>query len=184
MIQLTVEVSDLDCGESKILTLPCNLRAELENHYDYIILSTTPDIFIGRNDSIKELNDILDEINNENPGMTEEYLIVLLEASSSGDLFDEELVRKIKENEFMFCDISDVHLAMSTEEIAGYYLATELRIPFEHEVTSEMLDVIGEDVLMDYINWDQVWEQYESIGFKLIERARQNGNGKYIVHIK
>ena len=30
MIQLAVEVSDLDCGESKVIVLPCNLRAELE----------------------------------------------------------------------------------------------------------------------------------------------------------
>lgn len=186
MIQLTVEVSDLDCGESKILTLPCNLRAELENYYDYIILSTTPDISLSRNDNIKELNDILDEINSENPGMTEEYLGILMEASLSGDLFDEEFARKLKENEFMFGDISDLRLAMSTEETAGYYLATTLRVPFDHGVTDEILDAVSDDALMDYINWEQIWEQYESVGFTLVERAKSaNGSrGQYIVHIK
>lgn len=186
MIRLSVEVSDLDCEESKILTMPCNLRAELKNHYDYIILSTTPDISISRNDNIKELNDILDEINSENPGMTEDYLGILLEAAPSGDLFDEEFVRKIKENEFMFVDISDVRLAMSAEETAAYYLATEIGVPFDHGITSEMLDIIGDDVLMDYINWEQVWEQYKSVGFTLVERTKSvSGNsGRYIVHIK
>lgn len=186
MIQLMVEVSDLDSGDSKILTLPCNLRAELENPYNYVIVSTTPDIFISRNDGIKELNDILDEINSENPGMTEEYLEILLEAAPSGDLFDRELVRKLKENEFMFSDISDVRMAMSTEEIAGYYLATELRVPFEQGITSTVLDAIGEEALADYINWDQIWGQYEFLGFRLVERLRLMDKKieKYIVHIK
>lgn len=186
MIRLTVEVSDLDSGESKILTLPCNLRAELENHYDYLILSTTPDIPLSRNDDIKGLNDILDEINSESPGMTEEYLEILLEAAPSGDLFDEEFVRKLKENEFMFEDISDIHWAMSAEETAGCYLATDLNVPFDHGITEEMLNILGDDALTDYINWEQVWEQYASIGFRLIERARPAGfgGGRYIVHIK
>jgi len=177
MIQLTVEVSDLDCGESKILTLPCNLRAELENHYDYIILSTSPTISITRNDSIKELNDILDEINSENPGMTEEYLQVLLEAAPSGNLFNEDFVRKLKENEFMFGDISDVDLPLNAKETAGYYLATQLNVPFDYGITDEMLDAIANSAMMDYINWELIWEQYESVGFRMIDK-------KYIVHIK
>lgn len=187
MIQLAVEVSDLDSGASKVLTLPCNLRAELENHYDYIILSTIPDIPISRNDDIKGLNDALDEINSESPGMTEDYLEILLEATPSGDLFNDEFVRKLKENEFMFEDISDIHWAMGAEETAACYLATELRVPFDHGITGEILDVLGDDAVTDYVNWEQVWAQYESIGFKLIQRARplQRGNsGRYIVHIK
>ena len=186
IIRLTVEVSNLDDGESRILTLPCNLRAELANHDDYIILSTTPDIPISRNDDITKLNDVLDEIDSENPGMTEEYLDILMEASMSGDLFDEEFVRRLKENEFMFCDISDVHLAMSTQEIAAYYLAATLKVPFDHGVTDEMLDTISDDALMDYVDWMEIWEQYKSIGFKLIERTNpmRGNSGKYIVHIK
>lgn len=191
-IRLIVEVSDLDGGESKILTLPCNLRSELEDYYNYIILSTTPDIPISRNDNIQELNDILDEINSENPGMTEEYLGVLFEASPSGDLFDENFVRKLKENEFMFEDISGVRWAMSAEETAGRYMATELQIPFDHGITKDMLEIVSDDVLVDYINWEQVWEQYASLGFKLIERAGLSpagyggsiARGRYIVHIK
>lgn len=184
-IRLIVEVSDLlDCGDSKTLTLPCDLRAELENHYDYIILSTKPDIPLSRNDDIKGLNDILDEINSENPGMTAEYLEILLEAAPSGDLFDERFVHKLKENQFMFEDISKVRWAMSAKETAGCYLATELRIPFDDGITKDILDVLSDDAVSDYINWDQVWEQYASIGFKLIERASVGSSGRYIVHIK
>ena len=183
MIQLAVEVSDLDCGESKVIVLPCNLRAELENHYDYIILSTSPKFPIRGNDDISGLNDILDDINSENPGMTEDYLKVLMEASSSGDLFDPEFVRKLKENDFMFEDISDLHWAMNAKETAACYLATELKVPFDHGVTDEMLDTLSKDVLTDYINWGQVWDQYSSVGFRVVEQEPPNG-GRYIVHIK
>ena len=186
MIQLDVEVSDLDCEDFRVLTLPCNLRAELDSHYEYIILSTSPEISISRNDSLEELNDILDEINSENPGMTAEYLKILLDASPSGDLFDEEFVRKLKENEFMFCDISELSLAMSAKETAGYYLVTEHRVPFDYGLTDEVFDVISNDVLVDYINWEQIWEQYEYVGFRLIERAGTTceSRKRYIVHIK
>lgn len=186
MIQLVVEVSDLDCEDSKVLTLPCNLKAELDNHYDYIILSTSPDIHISRNDCIGELNDILDEINSENPGMTAEYLKILLESSPSGDLFNEEFVRKLRENEFMFCDISGLNLVMDAKETAGYYLATEHRVPFDYGITDEAFDVISNEIMVDYINWRQIWEQYECVGFRLIERTGTIDGKKqrYIVHIK
>ena len=81
MIQLSVEVSNLDGDDSMVITLPCNLRSELPEHYNYIILACYPDIPLRRNDDIQRLNDVLEDINSENPGMTEEYLDVLTEAS-------------------------------------------------------------------------------------------------------
>lgn len=186
MIHLTVEVCDLDCEKSKVITLPCNLRAELADHSDYIIESTWPEISISRNDCIGELNDILDEINSENPGMTAEYLKVLIDASSSGDLFDKEFARKIRENDFMFCDISDIRMPMDAEEIAAYCLATEHKVPFDHGITQDVLEAIGNEALVDYINWEQIWEQYESIGFQLVLLAGtvNKSRKRYVVHIK
>lgn len=182
-IQLIVDVCDLDCEESKTITMPCNLRAELGNHYDYIILSTTPNIPLSKNDDINRLNEILDDINSENPGMTEDYLSVLLGASPSGDLFDPEFVRKLKENDFIFEDISCIRWMMSAKETAACYLATELMVPFDHGITDEMLSILGNDALTDYINWEQVWDQYASVGFQVIE-PNAPGGGRYIVHIK
>ena len=71
MIQLNVEVSNLDTGDTKNVTFPCNLRTELPDFFDCIILSVSPDIQISRNDEIERLNDVLDEINSENPSMDE-----------------------------------------------------------------------------------------------------------------
>lgn len=183
MIQLTVEVSDLDGTDSKFLTLPCDLHTQLENYYDYIILSIDHGIQVNRNDNIKELNDILDEINSENPGMTEDYLEVLLEASLSGDLFDPEFIRKLSENDFMFEDISYIHSSMDAQETAAYYLATVLKVPFESGITSEMLDVLSSDIIKEYIDWEKIWDQYSSVGFRLIERDVPEKK-RYIVHIK
>lgn len=179
MIQLNVEVSNLDTGDTKYVTFPCNLRTELPDFFDCIILSVSPDIQINRNDEIERLNDVLDEINSENPSMDENYLALLVEASpSGGDLFNEDFVRRLKENDFLFEDISeqDGGSRMTTREIAARYLATELMVPFDRGITSELLERIAKSALPSYIDWFEVWDQYEAAGFKL--------SGKYIIHIK
>ena len=186
MIQLSVEVSDLDSENSKVITLPCNLRSELPEHYNYIILACCPDIPLRRNDDIQRLNDILEDINSENPGMTEEYLDVLTEASLSGDLFDEEFARRIRENDFVFEDISDFSVGMSPNETAAAYLATVANVPFAYGVTEDELSKLSDSPVARYINWDKVWAQYRTMGFRLVERRDPVGNAqlRYIVHIR
>jgi len=188
MIQLTVEVSNLDTGETKFLTLPCNLRSDLPDFFDCVILSVSPDIQLSRNDEIVRLNDVLDEINSENPSMDENYLALLIEASPSGDLFSEDFVRRLKENDFIFEDISDMDTGSSllTEEVAAQYLATELMVPFDRGVTSRLLEEIAKSELPSYIDWLGVWDQYEAAGFKIMESEDQIGRdtSKYIIHIK
>lgn len=186
MIQLSVEVSNLDGDDSKVITLPCNLRSELPEHYNYIILACYPDIPLRRNDDIQRLNDVLEDINSENPGMTEDYLDVLIEASLSGDLFDEEFVRRVSENNFMFEDISDFNVGMSPDETAAIYLATVAKVAFTYGVTEDELSMLSDGPIVQYINWDKVWAQYRTMGFRVVERRDQVGNKllRYVVHIK
>lgn len=188
MIQLSVEVTNLDTGEIKAVTFPCNLRSELPDFFDCIILSVSPEIQLSRNDEIERLNDVLDEINSENPMMDEDYLALLIEASPSGDLFNEDFVRRLKENDFIFEDISGICscYSMPTEEVAAQYLATELLVPFDRGVTSELLEEIEKSALSDYIDWSAVWSQYSIAGFKIIGPTDQIGKNtsQYIIHIK
>lgn len=186
MIQLSVEISNLDGEDTKIITLPCDLRAELENYYDYIILACCPNIPLRRNDDIKRLNDVLDEINSENPGMTEDYLDVLIEASASGDLFDDEFIRRVRENNFMFEDISDIDTGMSTKETAAMYLATDMNVPFERGMQQEAFLALNDDTVSKYVNWGLIWDCYGSLGFRVVERRNPIGgkSQKYIVHIR
>ena len=78
---------------------------------------------------------------------------------------------------------SGLRWVMNAKETAACYLATELKVPFDHGITDEMLDVLSEDAMTDYINWGQVWDQYSSVGFQVIEQEPTAG-GRYIVHIK
>ena len=185
-IQLSVEISNLDEEDTKVITLPCDLRAELDNYYDYIILACCPDIPLRRNDDIKRLNDVLDEINSENPGMTEDYLDVLIEASASGDLFDDEFIRRVRENDFIFEDISYMDTGMSAEETAAMYLATDMNVPFERGMQQEAFIALSDETVSKYINWDLIWDHYRSMGFRVVERRNPIGckSQKYIVHIR
>ncbi len=170
------------------MTFPCNLRSDLPDYFDCVILSVSPDIQLSRNDEIERLNDVIDEINSENPSMDEDYLALLIEASPSGDLFDEDFVRRLKENDFIFEDISDIdnEPSMLTREIAARYLATELMVPFDRGITSELLEEIAESELPSYIDWFEVWGQYEVAGFKIMESTNKIGKdtSTYIIHIK
>lgn len=179
MINVKVELEDLtDDYSIKTISLPCDIRTQIDRDHEYVIISCEPDLDIGDNNDIEKLNRVLDSINNENPEMTAEYLSILLGNSSARDLFDEDFLRRIEENDFMFEDISEIDWLMSPEETAGCYLATELKIPFDEGVTGKMLDLLDSSVLVDYVNWKDVWRQYEAIGFRLVSKD----DNTYILH--
>ena len=93
-------------------------------------------------------------------------------------MFNEDFVRRLKENDFIFEDISeqDGGSRLTTKEIAAMYLATELMVPFDRGITSELLEDVAKSALLSYIDWFEVWDQYAAAGFTLA--------GKYIIHIK
>lgn len=184
MIKLQVELEDSfdDMQYIKII-LPCDLRMELDNQHDYIIVSCEPDIQIPQNDDIKRLNDVLDEINSENPEMTAHYLDILLKASGMS-LFDDEFIRKVKENDFLFVDLSDIHWHMTNNEIAACYLVQELGIPFDRDMEKETFTHMRDEQLTDYINWADVWDLFETNGFTLIEEDMVAENELYLIYWK
>lgn len=182
MIKLQVELQDWhgNC-EDKIITIPSNIRSELDAQSDYVIVDSSPFISEIQMMDIWKLNDILEEINSENPGMTAEFLKMILEAVD-GDLEDREFVRRIKEGDFLFKDLSDITWRMGNEEVAACYIATELGVPFDNGITKEMIELITKDEIVDYINWSEIWSQYEAIGFKLAEDIDSEEYSLYLIH--
>ena len=182
MIKLKLELQDWDdsCAD-KIVTIPSNIRSELNRQSEYVIIDSTPSIPGVQTMDVWELNEVIDDINSENPGMTAQLHTLIMEAVD-GDLEDQEFVRRIKENDFMFEDLSDITWKMGNEEIAACYIATELGVPFDTGITKEILKFISKDEITDYIDWSAIWAQYEAIGFRLAEDLESEEYSLYLIH--
>lgn len=182
MIQLTVELEDLtdDVGYQKIV-IPCDLYSVLNTQHEYVVVSCEPEIHLGQYDDIQKLNNVLDEINSENPEMTACYLGVLLQASRKGDIFDPEFLQRIENNDFMFEDLTDITWRMEQDEIAARYLTQELKIPFDREMSDETFQSLTKEELTDYVNWKDVWKQYAAMGFQLIGDSEHQAE-KYLIY--
>ena len=180
LIALKVEIEDADNNfEVKKLTLPCNLRTELTSGRDYIIVDCEPHIPEVLDMDVWELNNILDEINCENPSMTEDFFSALVLASEVIDLTDEEFIRRVKENDFFFSDVSklmDYGYISSEEAAAARYLVHTAKLPFHKDLTKEQMEFFMDETVDDFISWESVWDEYSARGFQLIEGP---GVGQY-----
>lgn len=184
LVTLKIEIENLTTDYStKEIIIPCDLRAELEPNCDYVVVSCEPYIPMGYNDDIKGLNEIIETINSESPGMTNDLLRVLLEASGE-NIFDDTFLRKIVTNDFMFEDISGIQWKMGDEEIAACYLMTVLRIPFDPATKPETIDALCDDSISDYISWEGIWNEYETLGFRVIVDLDGENYGRYLIHWK
>ena len=164
--------------------MPCDIRSKLDSQHEYIIVSCDPDISIPQNDDIKRLNDVLDEINSENPDMTAYYLGILLQASNGMSLFDDEFIRKAKENDFMFEELTDIKWRMEIDEIAACYLLQELGVPFDKDMSKDSIEHLKDEEIVDYINWKYIWEKYGDMGFKLVTSEDPADNRIFLVYWK
>jgi len=181
MIKLKIELQDWDTCTEKVVTIPADILSELNRQNEYIIIDCTPSIPGVQAMDIWELNEVIDSINSENPSMTAELLALIMEAVD-GELEDEEFVRRIRENDFMFEDLSDITWKMGNQEVAACYIATELGVPFDTGITKEILEFLKKDEITDYIDWSAIWDQYEAIGFKLAEDLESEEYSLYLIH--
>ena len=185
MVNVLAEIQDLTTGEEMSIILPCDIDTKLEQGHEYEILYCVPEIPLGRTAcfDVCGINQIFNDINEENPILTEEHLSMFL-TSAGTDISDEGMVEKLKNNDFFFADISDIKLDLSGEEIAARYLATEIGIPFSREISMDMMNVLTDDTVIDYLNWENIWRQYELMGFKLIENFDSHDYQAYIISWK
>ena len=168
MVKLKVEVDDWDTGESKEITLPCDLRREIDTSHELQIIDWEGDFALGYYNDINALNEVLDDINAENPTMNLQMLIAILDASGECSLEDKDFRRKICSSDYMVEEISDVgNRKLKTDgEKCSWYLATEMMIPFAKNITeSKLIDIKKNSA---NVNWKIVWGYYEQMGFKVL----------------
>ena len=182
MIEFEVELQDLDNGSSeKTIKIPLNNGCGLSHQSEYVIVGSTPRIPGIQSMDIWELNDIVEEINCENPCMTADLLVVMMTAVD-GELWDKEFVRRIKESDFIFEDLTDITWKMNKKELAACYIASEFKVPFEEGVTKKALEIITDDSILDYIDWELIWNQYAMNGFRLADGVGNNDQSLYLIH--
>lgn len=170
MVKLKIEVDDWDTSETIALTLPCDVKSKVDTTHELQIIDWDGTFSLGYYDDIVKLNDAIEEINAENPTMTLEMLIEILEASGAGSLDDKDFIRKVCSSDFMLEEITDTEnwLMNSEEEKCACYLATEMMIPFARNITEKRLEEI-KDNMIDVIDWKTVWRYYTHMGFKLLQ---------------
>jgi len=180
MIEISIELQDWngDYSESAI-SIPSDIRTVLDRQNEYVIVDSMPSIPGIQTMDVWKLNEVIDDINSENPDMTAELLVLLME-TVDGSLHDDEFIRRIKDKDFMFEDISNI--TMGDEEVAARYIVEELGVPFDSKINKETLAFITRDEVSEYIKWDEIWWQYEAMGFKLAEDVYSDDPGVYLVH--
>lgn len=188
MVKLKVEVENLTNDyEHKVLELPCDLKTELMDGCEYVIVSQEEfengEIRCCGNDIVR-FNQALLDINDQNPEMTTELLAMILGATGE-DLSDDETVRRICENDFGFEDLSSIDWRMSDEEICACYLATILGVKFDKDMADSVFASLCDDSAVDYIVWSDVWRQYTFLGYEMISATNENGESvRYLIYWK
>ena len=165
MIEIKVQIDDWDTGESIGLTLPCDIRRYVDVTHDLYVVDWEGDINIGYYNDVFDLNDLIDDINTENPSMTFEILSAILKASGCGSLNNEEFTDKICESDFMLEEIVGV-IGTTNEEKCARYLATEMMIPFAKNIDDTKLEEICRRA--PKVNWTEVWKYYFIMGFQIL----------------
>lgn len=99
-------------------------------------------------------------------------------------LFDDEFIRKAKENDFMFEELTDIKWRMEIDEIAACYLLQELGVPFGKDMSKDSVEHLKDEEIVDYINWKYIWEKYVDMGFKLVTSEDPDDNRIFLVYWK
>ena len=174
MIALTVTVDDWDTGKAETLLLPCNLRQYLDLSHELQVTDWEDTIPIGTCNDIETLNDVLEQINDENPTLTNHLLSEMLKAVQK-DLGDYGISEKLIEGNFML-EAVPADITKTDDEKCARFLATMYHVPFAKNITIKKLEEMDRN--KDQVNWKIVWEHYKHMGFRHIRSM-----GKlYVLH--
>ena len=183
-----LDLDDVSDGSQRSVVLPCdNLKAQLPVDHEYIIISTFPDLNIWLEDDLFKLNRVLDEINCENPEMTADYLGALVDASGVSNFYDEEFIRRVKENDFMFDDITNVDYELGLFGDAACYLLTEHEVPFWGDckipsgTQTLVVSAFKTVAAKDFIDWNAIWDKYFAMGFRIVEWETDTASKTFVI---
>lgn len=177
MIQMQVWIEDFSLDNSIELTLPDdNLSSKIDLSNDIIISEYGSDTSFGVYD-LEKLNEILQEINDQNPDLDLELLEELFKLYDCESISDKNFLNLIIDGDFLNDSITDFIVEKcgdydecysQQEALAAMYLCVCKKIPFSRNIPLNKIDEVFND-LIDFIDWNYIWGIYEYIGFKVVE---------------
>lgn len=167
MIKFELMVCDEDSGELVVLDMPCNIKEWVDPGHSLSFIDWDCDLPIALCDDICKLNDIIEDINAENPAMTTKLLSMVFDASGSCSIEDEEFLRKINTNDFMLEKVDTKNSVLTPEEVSAKFLVQQCEIPFAKNITNKCIAEINSNTKI--VNWEAIWKYYKKMGFKIIK---------------
>lgn len=185
-MKVEVELYSENTGKSMTIMLPTDNVGTLKTLAEFTeVIGMEPqvDMFLDIDDLL-ELNKVIDAIEQCPVDFDEIDLDTMYYAARNSNMSMEELLEKLRENDFQLYDISGYShkelkykYDMSLCEIAACYLATIKQIPFLRSLIGKM-DAV--EKLLPYLCWEEIWDLYEQMGF----RKFQDGVNKRIAYIR
>jgi len=189
MIKLDVTIEDYDSSgmEPIKLTLPCQLNDSILPIKEYLIIDQSIDIYLDRKDDLYKISEALDKINSANPDLTAQELEAISTAAGSCYLTDVEFLDMLSESRFFLELISgDLYSEKSIESDIAFYMLVEKGIPYRVDMDDiEVRDIDKAIISLDeFLDWDGIWEAYESLGFTLVDITVGKELFVYLIYIK
>ena len=179
MIKIELNLHNLTTYEEpKSVVVPISeteLKSKLMPDCEYYVQPEMSELSF-KAESVFTINKIISLINDENPLMTEEILGNLLCLSGYNYVDDDEFLKKVCENDFMYIEITNAPLFAEDEDVAAYILYNTYDIPFS--VSDIEIEMVEDSPLVDGY-WYCAWETYYYMGFRTL--SYDNNNKKRIV---
>lgn len=165
-LSIDVCVMELCTGREKWLSLPTDdLKYALADFVmdDLIVTDTSPTLIDVGTDVVRANAALKDCVS---LGLDDEAKICALCMASGCDSISDPEFADVLGRDFSIFRI-DVEWNMTPIEIAACWLATEEYIPFGDTEMGDL--VIVEDKLIEFIDWQTVWDDYEAHGWECLE---------------
>lgn len=176
-LNIDVCVMELSTGREKWVTIPTDdIKYKLGDFAadDLIITDNAPTLIDIGSDVIKANAALQDCVS---LGIEDEAKICALCMAGGCESICDPEFSEILNRDFSIFPI-DVDWNMTPIEIAACWLATEEYIPFGDTEMGDL--VIVEDKLIDFIDWQTVWDDYDAHGWNLCEI----NDALYVVQIR
>ena len=177
MIKMQVWIDDYSEDTSRELSLPDNdLSSKVNLEHDIVVTETESIADFGIY-NLSKLNEILLDINNQNPDLSLESLEELFKLSGCTDISDDTFINYLTDGDYLCDDITEFIIekfgdyegsCSQKETLAAMYLFLNKNIPFTRNISiAKISDVIEE--MIYFIDWDYIWNIYEQMGFVVSE---------------
>lgn len=169
MLSINVSVMDLVTGNEFWTTLPVSNIKMATRGLDpdnTLISDTEEDLPFNLGGDVSKVNEAL--LKCEDAGLNSvDEIYALMTAAGEDTLTGAPFLDVLDSGDFRQYAIKAEWPKMTDEQCAACWLATEQYIPFGDLEIGDLVPV--EDKLIDFIDWDEVWDDYVSKGFSLTQ---------------